>query len=735
MRSFLPLLACLTIALSAVAQEPARPRFEVRPATSPIRVDGVLDEQAWSDAASIPVAFEWHPGENTPARVQTDALITFDREKLYVGFRAADPDPAAIRANLRDRDTAFSDDTVGIMIDPFNDRRRAFQFRINPLGVQMEAVNSDVDGSEDWSWDAIWESVGRITADGYVVEIAVPFRALRFPRTADVQTWGFMVTRDYPRDDRYRMRSMRTDRDRNCLVCQFDELTGFRDMTSGRNLELDPTVTAHQTERREEFPAGDLQSDGLDVEAGLSARWGVTPNVTVSAALNPDFSQVEADAAQLDVNERFALFYPEKRPFFLEGSDFFSTPIQAVFTRTVADPSAGLKVTGKEGGNAFGLVVTQDRVNNLLFPSNQGTGFGSIDDDVTALVGRYRRDVGSGSSVGVLVTSRHGDDYANDVAGIDGLFRFGPSDSLSFQYLRSSSEIPDVLEAAPTGSFDDDAFQVEYSHDSRNWSWGLQRSELGPEFRADSGFVNRVDLKTSQAALQRKFWGKPGSWYTRIDVTAVADWHEDFGGEISENGQDFEISWLGTRQSYVEIGVAANDEYYDGRNYDNPRWHLYGESRPNGRLFYYLSVNGGETIDFANSREADFLTIEPSVELALGRSVESRFTYTRQSLDVTGGRLYEVDLAQMRLLYHFNIRSYARAVVQYQNLERDPSLYQDDVGRKSHDLFTQLLFSYKVNPQTLLLVGYSDTSFGDERIDLRQADRTLFLKLGYAWLF
>ena len=312
--------------------------FEIHEASGPIHVDGNLDEDAWKTATAIPLAYEWHPGDNVPPPTKTDVLLTFDRQNLYVGFRAYDPKPGAISAHLTDRDVPFSDDTVGIMIDTFNDQRRAFQFRVNPLGVQMDATNSDVDGSEDWSWNAIWASEGRITSEGYVIEIAIPFTQLRFPRGSGVQTWGFMASRDWPREDRHRMRTMPTDRGAPCLICQFDKLTGFRDLRPGRNLELDPTITAHQTAERPNFPDGPLKTDDAKIDPGLSMRWGITPNVTVSAAVNPDFSQVEADAAQLAENERFALFYPEKLPFFLEGADFFSTPIDAVFTRTVADP-------------------------------------------------------------------------------------------------------------------------------------------------------------------------------------------------------------------------------------------------------------------------------------------------------------------------------------------------------------------------------------------------------------
>ena len=210
------------------AQPRAPQEFQVTLAGSPIVLDGRLDEPAWQQAVPIPLKYEYFPGDNTPAAVETLCFVTYDRDKLYVGCRAADPDMSALRANLADRDVPRNDDTIGFMIDTFNDGRRAFQFRVNPRGVQMDAFNSDVDDSEDWSWDAIWDAKAQIGENGYTVEIAVPFSSLRFPRVSGVQTWGFMAMRDWPRSTRLRMRSSYVDRNRTCLVCQIRQVVGLR---------------------------------------------------------------------------------------------------------------------------------------------------------------------------------------------------------------------------------------------------------------------------------------------------------------------------------------------------------------------------------------------------------------------------------------------------------------------------------------------------------------------------
>jgi hypothetical protein len=319
----------------------AREEFLVDRAESTIRVDGALDEAAWTSAMRLSLPFETSPGDNTPARAETRCHVTYDDANLYLACEAFDPDPASIRAFVTDRDDVDEHDRVGFTIDPFNDTRRAFEFGITALGVQSDGVFDQQQGWTDRSWDAIWTSAGRITDSGYIVEAAIPFRSLRFPSSAGIQTWGIFAWRQWPRSEAVEFRSMRLDRNNSCMLCQANLATGFQGISPGVNLELVPTITSSRTDSRDEFPTDPLARGSLDAEPGLDLRWGITSDLTVNTTVNPDFSQVEADVAQLDVNNRFALFFPEKRPFFLEGADFFSTPLRAVFTRTIADPLVG----------------------------------------------------------------------------------------------------------------------------------------------------------------------------------------------------------------------------------------------------------------------------------------------------------------------------------------------------------------------------------------------------------
>src|SRR6185503_5766946 len=554
MRSCVLAVVCLIVPVVASAQgtlpsnSTRQPQqFKIRPATSAVTVDGQLDEPAWKDAVQIPLRFEWFPGDNIPATVETTCLLTFDGRRLLVAFRALDPNPAQIRANLADRDTASADDTVGFLIDPFNDGRRAFQFRISARGVQMDAFNSDVTGSEDFSWDAIWDAKAVVDAQGYTVEVSVPFSSLRFPRVTGVQTWGFMAMRDMPRSTRFRMRSAYSDRNRNCLVCQLDKVTGFEAITPGRNLEFDPTATLARTDTRPAFPAGPLVAGDFKSDAGLSARWGITPNVVLSGTANPDFYQVEADAAQLEINTRFQLFFPERRPFFLEGSDFFATPLSAVFTRSVADPYWGLKLTGKEGPHAFGVFTAQDRVTGITFPGYESSGFSSLDQSYVSSVFRYRRDLGGGSTLGAIYTGREsteGASYSNRVAGPDLVYRMSRSDTLRAQWLASRTDYPDQL--AQTFSQRPDAFGghgyvASYNHATRTWNWNLRSSGVSPGFRGDSGFNPQVDMRGYAGFLTRAFIGGPQRWFNQFAISASADRVEDWQGNRASWGCDFPI--------------------------------------------------------------------------------------------------------------------------------------------------------------------------------------------------
>ncbi|HXO21038.1 MAG TPA: DUF5916 domain-containing protein [Thermoanaerobaculia bacterium] len=747
-----PLAAVLAAALAAgplaagQAGKPAKPtkplpprnQFTVRLATSPIKVDAVLDEPAWANATVVPITHEWFPSDNVTPPVKTECLVTFDNDNLYVAFRAHDPRPAQIRAHLLDRDTALLDDTVGFYIDTFNDRRRAFEFRVNPLGVQMDAQLSDVDNTEDWSWNAIWDSAGRITADGFVVELALPLKQLRFPHGAGVQTWGFLASREYPRLVDHQLKSTYNDRSRNCRVCQFDRMTGFQQLDAGHNLEVVPTLVAKRNDARAALTAP-LQRGNEKTDPGLWVRWGVTPSLTLNATLHPDFSQVEADVAQLNVNEAFALLFPEKRPFFLEGADYFGTPFPAVFTRTVADPTGGAKLTGKEGENAFGAYVAEDRLNNLVFPSNDSSSLQSVPEEIKSGVLRYRRDVGQTSTLGLLVTDREGDSYYNRVAGFDGSLRIADSNTLRFQLLNSQTDYPAAVAAAHKQSLDPfggNAYRVDYVHANRDWRVTANYLWLDPGFRADSGFIPRVDYNGSLVSVQRTVWGQPDGPFSRLRFFVAGREYWDHRGELTDRGADIVLIYEGPHQSTVHLGFRPNPvETFHGVHYNDFRQDLTLGLVPVGDLTLGLYVRRGTIIDFVNARKSRFLLLRPTADFKIGRHISGTFQHDWQSSQVSGREFLRANLSQTTLRYNLTLRAFFRAIVQYREVHRVLALYTNQtLPEREKTLFTQLLFSYKLNPHTVLQVGWSDGAAATETIDLAEQSRAFFLKVGYAWL-
>ncbi len=732
----------LAVAQQSVATTPeAAPGYRAMSTTSPIRIDGRLDEPAWREAEPIPLNWEWTPGDNARPPVATVCRISFDRHTLFLGCRADDPRPDQIRAHLFDRDATdrlVLDDHLTFLIDPFNDQRRAFQFRINPFGVQADAVMSSAEGYEDFSWDAIWHSAGRLTENGYEVEAAIPFRSLRFPRTATAQTWGFLIERSWPRGVRHRIQSGPRDRANQCTLCESNKVTGFVGISPGGTVEVAPTATALRTDLRRTLPAGPLERGEVDPDVGADFRWGLTPNLSLNATLNPDFSQVEADVAQLDVNTRFALFYPEKRPFFLEGADFFSTPIPAVFTRTVANPDVGLKLTGKVGASSRSAVAVfgaRDVTTNLLLPSNQGTDATSLEQASWSAVGRFRRDVGSASYVGLLYTARGGEAYGNHVAGFDLFHRLSPSTQIRIQYLGSVTEYPDSTAHRfdqPTGRFTGGGLHVDLRHQARNWYINTRYEDKSPGFRADGGFLPRVDLRTVFLEGAGLFYRRSGLF--TLFAPGAFYWRTlDHAGTLTDETLGVGFRYDGPWQSYGQVVVSRNRERFQDRLYDRDQFVVRTAVKPTAWLSASFDVTTGGAIDFANARAATTLTLQPGLQLSVGRGLSLGAEHAYQRLSHERRQVFTANLLQTRVVFQANARTMIRAIAQFRAVDRNPTENPGGALPTDRGLFSQLLFSYKANPQTVLFLGYAGNSLGTDQFDLTRTDRTFFAKIGYAW--
>ncbi|HEY0158077.1 MAG TPA: DUF5916 domain-containing protein [Thermoanaerobaculia bacterium] len=725
MRNLSALLALALLALPALAQE--RPAYTVRALEGgAIEIDGRLDEAVWQQQPTFELAYETRPAENTASPVRTEVWLTYDSSNLYAAFRAHDPEPGSIRARYSDRDAATNDDYVGIILDTFNDQRRGFEFFVNPLGVQMDLMQNEMTGAEDASWDAIWDSAGRTTAAGYEVELRIPFSSLRFPSATGEMTWGIDAYRNYPRGQSYRLGLVPIRRGNNCYLCQNAALVGLGGVRPARSIELHPTVTSAQYGERN--AVGRFETGNANTEAGLTAQWGITPNFTLSGTINPDFSQVEADAAQLAVNTNFALYYPEKRPFFLEGADLFDTRFQAMYSRNIADPEWGVKLTGKSGKNAFGAIVAMDRQTNFLVPSGEESRLFAAERENLSTILRYRRDLFGATTGGFFYTGREGDDgYHNRMLGGDILFRWRGTKAFRLELMGSSTRYPEDIAAAAEqrrDAFTGHGLRAVYQHTSANWMYYLAYRDVAEGFRADLGFVPRADFRERGAALERAWYPATNGWsQVRLGSDALST--DDQDGDHLETRANVYAWAQGPRQSFLRVDLTSADQTYRGGRFDTDRVTLYGEVQARPDVFVYAQTIVGNQIDFASVQQGEQVRFDPGVRWNAGQHLRLNLGHFYETLDVEGGRLFTANLTELRATYQFNNRTFVRWIGQHLDVDRAES--------HSRDVFNQLLFSYKINPFTVLFAGYSDTWAAGTRLDLAQQSRTLFLKVGYAW--
>ena len=707
-------------------------------------IDGKIDEAVWQNALPIELKYENKPGEGTRARVATLAYIYEDGENLYVAIKADDPEPAQIRGSLRDRDALWMDDNVGIILDTFNDQRGAYQFYVNPLGVQADMRMSDTDGwDEDDSWDAIWDSAGQITDEGYVVEMSIPFRALRFPDVEGPLTWNIAVWRNYPRDTKVEMANYRSNRDLKCNICQFEQLKGFEQIAASNNFQVTPTLTVSRNDTRE-TPDGEWQQGEVDNEAGFDLRWGVTQDMVLNATLNPDFSQVEADSGQLDVNNTYSLFFPEKRPFFLDGADYFSSErFDLVHTRNIAEPDYGTKLTGKSGEHSYGLLVANDQQSTFLIPGNQGSDLANVKGKSDITIASYKMDYGDRNNLGVMMTRRSGPAYSNTVASMDGIYWLDEGHKLSYQLLFSESDNPLSLQA----SKDDDGFElapqqrdhaysVAYNYNSRDYNFYANYKDIGEDFRADLGFMTQADIKRAVIGGRRTWYGDEDSRWTRWAIFGDWDKSYDQNGKLLEEEVELHGNLQGPMQFFSNFGLEHRKRFYDDEYFNETQFKTYTEFTPLSGLTFEGFMRLGKQIDFANTRLGDVFLLESTVIWQATRHLEVDVTHEFNTLKVDGGRLFTANLSDVRLSYQFDSRNQLKFVVQYTDIDRELSLYKDPGDREANNRYfsSQLIYSYKINPQTLFFFGYSDSGKQEEEfVDLTRTDRTVFAKFSYAW--
>ncbi|MBZ5590584.1 MAG: carbohydrate binding family 9 domain-containing protein, partial [Acidobacteriia bacterium] len=607
--------ACvLAVASRAGAAESLRgSEIHITRAQGPIVVDGDLSDPGWHGATRVDTWFEAKPGDNVPPKVKSVGWVTYDDRYLYAGFEFSDPDPSRIRAMYGDRDD-ISDalDFGGIILDTRNDGRTGLEFLASPRGVQFDAINDDTTGNENASPDFYWDSAGKITKDGWNLEIRIPFSSLRYTGGGP-QTWGIMLYRNYPRDFRYMIFSMRLPQGSSCFVCRSNVLTGLDGLPSATHLVAAPYVSAKQ----EALPAGDpgtrLVAGPTHTTGGLDAKWLPDPDHAFDLAINPDFSQVESDVAQISANERFALLYPETRPFFLEGSELFSTPVQAVYTRAITSPRWGLRATGKLDSTAYTVLVADDRGGgSAIIPGPDFSSFADQDFSSRVAVARLRHDIGR-SFVSVLLTDREisGGGY-NRVFGPDFQWRPSGKDTVTGQILASVSETPNRPDLATEWDgrkLSGGGADASWWHSTRTFDSGVELKAFGEGFRADAGFVPQVGFRESYGEVGYSWY--PTGFLSRVRAFALTDpmWDNEGRGmrNLVAGGVTLEGRWNLSSKFWVyadrwRVGQEGADPA-TFRQIPQTQFRFYVQLSPS-QYFSSLYLEGilGEQIDFANAR-------------------------------------------------------------------------------------------------------------------------------------
>jgi hypothetical protein len=733
-RSFFALGGCvLTWAIHPAAAEVTPPLDLTRP-PGEIVLDGRLDDAGWKGAASTDTFYETQPGDNVPAKVRTQVWFTYDATYFYIGVDAQDPHPEQIRAPFVDRDQVFgTDDNIAVFLDPRNDRRSALELRVNPRGIQGDAVYNDANGNEDFSPDFYYDTAAAIHATGWSAEFRIPFSSLRYP-DSDPQTWAVIVWRNYPREYRYALHSTRIPRGSNCIICQAQELRGFTGLPRSRHLVVAPYANAQGSRDREPRAGAAWNGQESEADAGLDLKWNPTPNTAIDATLNPDFSQIEADVAQIEANERFALFFPEKRAFFLEGVDLFDTPIQAVYTRSLTQPRWGLRGTGKLGTTNYTLLTAQDRGGGLVIlpgPTESSFALQNFTSQVT--LGRLRHDFGA-SFAGLLFTAREIDGGGhNRVVGPDFQWRPNERNTLTGQLLLSDTADPERPELGFAGADGTShAAVLRWNREERTQDWTVRLRDYGEGFRADSGFVPAAGFRDLSLNYARRYFpeGKTLS-FVRPYVGASRSQDQD-GSNLGHTA--FVGATAFGRKNFNGYAEVDEEEVRVGGEPLTARTLYIGGQIDPSRRFKRIVVDGvfGEAIDFDNGRVGDGTTLRTQVTLAPTTHLEVQLNASRRWLDVSGGRLFTATVERIRANYVFSARQLVRLVAQWQDTERAPNLYRFPVARRSGGFDGSLLYSFKLNWQTVLFLG-----LGDERLELADGAleptrRSAFFKISYA---
>ncbi|MFL6246766.1 MAG: DUF5916 domain-containing protein [Thermoanaerobaculia bacterium] len=708
-----PLILGLLFTTIAAAQ-PAP--LHITRTTAPITLDGRLDDAAWQSAAKIDRFYETSPGDNAQPVVNTIAYVTYDKRYFYIGVRAEDPEPKKIRAPFVDRDAVIgTDDNIAIFLDTRNDKRSAIELRVNPRGIQGDGIFNDANFNEDFSPDFYYDTAASIDDGGWSAEYRIPFSSLRYG-SADPQTWNILVWRNYPREFRYAIHSAPIPRGSNCHICWTHPIVGLTGLPAASHFVAAPYAAAQHVSEPE-------QGSDFDADVGLDLKWTPTANNAFDLTINPDFSQIEADVPQITVNRRFAVFYAEKRPFFLEGFDLFDTPMQIAYTRTINSPRAGVRATGKLGATAYTLLITQDEGGGLtIIPGPQGSGAAPQDEQSYATIARVRRDYGA-SFVGAVLTSREIDDGGhNRVLGPDFQWRPTDSDQVAAQLLFSDTDDAD------RGDSRSHALRAQYARIKSTYDWSLTGTDIGDGFRADLGFMPQVGYRELFARGGLRYYpGKGKVRFFRPGFELAQQTNQD--NEKIYELVSFGVEGLGAKNMNFQVLFRPREQIRVGNQLLEQTYGTFFFQFDPSRRFPRIFIDSrfGESIDFGGARVGTGATVALGATLRPHDRLDLQLTVNREWLDIHDDRLFTADVQRVRAQYSFSAKSLLRVIAQYDEVEFGS-------GAKNGNFLGSVLYSYKINWQTVLFAGYGDERVLNERYDLTDAGKSFFFKVSYAFL-
>jgi uncharacterized protein DUF5916/cellulose/xylan binding protein with CBM9 domain len=737
-----------------------------------VTIDGNLDEAVWRRAAHLTDFSQYQPVDGRPADDPTEVLVWYAPDAIYFGIKAREIHGNVVRATHANRDNIDSEDQVQILLDTDDSRQIAFLFGVNPYGVQQDGTRSaqfaggaggasatgggfqtinPLDGSVDLNPDYFFESKGRLVEGGYEVEVRIPFKSLRY-QDARVQSWGIHILRRVQHSGFQDTWAPAVRANANFLA-QSGSLTGFHDLRRGLVLEATPTVTAH-ADRSPTLGDGSYQQKG---ELGGDARWGIRQNLTLNGTINPDFSQVEADVGQVLLNERFALFYPEKRPFFLDGLELFDSPNQLIYTRRIVAPTAGLKLTGKIAGLNIASIVAGDD-DQYSWNGAHAPLFG---------VSRLRYDFGSNNTLGAVLTTREDGGDHSRVAGAD--YRFYHS-KLYFAQFQAAQSWTDSARNHVNGSL----LQADWDRTGRAWGFHYTLRSLDPGFKAAAGFVNRTGLIETRAFNRLSFYGAPGALVQTYGAFFQEDriWNNaGFGHGLAESTEGIQPSatlrggWqLGgaLTHSYfafdpglysglrvLEPGGAVNDTV--AFSVPGPEADQWGTSlrvtTPTFRFFTgTASITRGATPIFREAAPGRSARIDATLAVRPTTALRSSFQFSRLTIArrADGSRFSSETIPRVKIEYQVSPPIFIRLVAQYS--ARSRSALRDrngheilvdgvlDAGETTNEFSTDWLFSYRPVPGTLVYLGYGSTLDEPREFrfqDLRRTRDGFFGKISY----